>query len=69
MAEQCKRVVIREEIEHYTPAFVEMAKRVHKTQKSETFWDWILEPHPAGTKVFLRGVKECWEFFPAELWK
>jgi hypothetical protein len=46
-----------------------MAKRVHKTQKSETFWDWILEPHPAGTKIFLRGVKECWEFFPAELWK
>jgi len=67
MAEQCRKVVRREELGHYTPAFVAAVKRAFKEQKVVTYWEWIIEPHPEGAKVFLRGAKDCWELFPKEV--
>jgi hypothetical protein len=60
---------IVEEVELRTFAewLLATVKRVWKTKKPESVWEWLIEPTDRGVLVGLRGVSRPHELFPANV--
>ena len=64
---EAERVVRREELSTFTPAFLGAVRRAYRRKKTQTYWEWIIEPAPEGVYVYLRGVEKPYQFFPKEI--
>ena len=60
-------VVEEAELKTFAEWLLAAVKRVWKTKKPESFWEWLIEPTGRGVLVGLRGVSRPHELFLADL--
>ena len=60
-------IVEEAELKTFAEWLLAAVKRVWKTKKPESFWEWLIEPTDRGVLVGLRGVSRPHELFSASL--